>query len=137
MCSGQVLINFLIPDTSCALFVRADPSGLPATARQLVEKLSMPADFSYTTDVQSPALQQYYSVLQALALNQAEPEWQTEKDDNMRPDPALFEGDNAAVLHKFKDLTGVGDVTQHTTAKVCADFVLLLPAPLDLYLTAS
>jgi len=78
----------------------------------------MPVDFSYTRDVQSPALQQYYSVLQALALNQAQPEWEADKDDNMKPDPALFEGDNAEVLLKFRDLTGVGDAAQHTAPKV-------------------
>lgn len=45
---------------------------LVSVARELVQAVAMPEDFSYTVDVQSPALQQYYSILQALALNQVE-----------------------------------------------------------------
>ena len=82
-----------------------------------MDQLSLPADYSYSRDVQSPALQQYYSVLQALALNQAQPEWQADRDDNMRP-PAPLDGSTEEALQKFKNMTGLSDDAHHAAPKV-------------------
>ena len=106
------------------LFANVDDAGLPATVRKLVESYTLPEDFDYVRDVQSPALQQYYAVLQALALNQAQPEWEAHKDDNMRPDSALFEGQTEAVLQRFKELVGIDDTQQHAAPKVSCLYFL-------------
>ena len=37
---------------------------LVQVAQRLVQALTLPGDFSYTQDIQSPAVQQYYSILQ-------------------------------------------------------------------------
>lgn len=79
----------------------------------------MPADFSYTRDVQSPAVQQYYSILQALALNQAEGEWSAERDDTMRPDSEMLERCEKGAMAQFKALVGITDDMQHAPTKVC------------------
>lgn len=96
--------------------ITLDDSGLPAVSRLLVDQLSLPAEFDPVRDIQSPALQQYYSVLQALALNQAEPEWRAEVDDTMRPNAAVLEGERegapAQGLMQFKTLVGITDDVQ-------------------------
>ena len=55
----------------------------------------------------------YISILlQALALNQDEPEWSAETDDTMRPDSELLERCHAD-LAQFKALAGLSDDMLH------------------------
>jgi hypothetical protein len=97
----------------------AGDGSLAHITKQLVEAVALPEDFNYTRDIQSPAVQQYYSVLQALALNQAEGEWDADRDDTMRPDAEMLaKAEEAGVLAEFKAAVGISDDMQHTAPKV-------------------
>lgn len=99
--------------------VLAGEGTLPSVTKELVEAVALPEDFSYTRDIQSPAVQQYYSILQALALNQAEGEWAAERDDTMRPDGELLvRCEESGVMGRFKALVGLNDDMQHAAPKV-------------------
>lgn len=92
-------------------------------AQKLVRAVAMPEGFSYTRDIQSPALQQYYSILQALALNQDQPEWSAERDDTMVPDREKFAELEDSVFGRFKALAGLSDDMMHAPAKVRMQFI--------------
>jgi hypothetical protein len=96
----------------------AGEDSLVGVARKLVRAVAMPEGFSYTRDIQSPALQQYYSILQALALNQDQPEWAAERDDTMVPDREKFAELEDSVFGRFKALAGLSDEMMHAPAKV-------------------
>ena len=95
-------------------FVQGD-RGLVDVANKLVSAVALPEGFSYTRDIQSPAVQQYYAILQALALNQAEPEWSAEQDDTMVPDSEMLARCEVTggVFQTFKVLAGINDDVQH------------------------
>jgi hypothetical protein len=95
-------------------------NNLVSVTRDLVKALALPEDFCYYRDIQSPALQQYYSVLQALALNQSAPDWQADVHDNMRPSKELIAGLEDTLLADFKTLANLPDAGAElpTAAKV-------------------
>jgi ATP-dependent DNA helicase 2 subunit 1 len=76
-------------------------------ATRVVEGMRLPADFSYFRDIESPSIQQYYSVLQAVALNEGQPEW-TVENDRMQPDPDLVTANEEACA-AFKEAVGLTD----------------------------
>eukprot|EP01039_Chlorochromonas_danica_P004691 gene4691-5138_t len=67
------------------------PEEIHKNARDLVQKLGQvwPEDFRYDRDFENPALQQFYAVLQAVALNSEDLEWQAARDDMLRPSAAM------------------------------------------------
>ena len=58
--------------------------------------------FDYQT-IPSPALQQFYAVLQAVALSETEYSWSQERDDRMVPDPILH-SHAAQPLKEFSEI---------------------------------
>jgi ATP-dependent DNA helicase 2 subunit 1 len=75
----------------CPLAPSAQPLAVPADAQTAADSLvrtlaaALPADFRYDKDLESPAIQQFYAVLQAVALGADALEWQAERDDSLRP----------------------------------------------------
>ena len=59
---------------------------------------------------ENPAIQKFYSVLQAVALMEEEPDW-TPEQDTLRPVPPLANpaGDKKQALEHFKDALGIED----------------------------
>ena len=70
--------------------------------------MSLPDDFNYTKDIENPALQQFYSILQGIALNESETEYHLETDDNMRPPPSMM---TPAVLKLGQDIKAMGNLS--------------------------
>lgn len=58
-----------------------------ALAEQVIDLMDLGSDFKYTRDIENPSLQQFYSILQSVALNESETEFHYETDDKMRPPP--------------------------------------------------
>ena len=78
-------------------------------AHKFVESVAMPEGFCYDGEVLSPALQQFYSVLQSIALTEEKPEWDPERDDNMKMSEEIVAQYEEAVFLKFKLLAGLDD----------------------------
>jgi ATP-dependent DNA helicase 2 subunit 1 len=59
---------------------KSDLSELDLAMDSLVEDMQLAADFNYSTDIESPALQKFYSILQAVALGEEMSGWTDEMD---------------------------------------------------------
>lgn len=108
--------------------IRANPAAAPATPRdaaaeqqlaaamqQLLGAFRLPADFEHHRQVNSPAVQKYFSVLQAVALM----EGSADSLDNMRPAATVLQ--SAAVQQqaaKIRALTGLTDAAEAEAPKV-------------------
>ena len=75
---------------------------------QVVDRLSLALPLPSYRDIQSPAVQQYYSVIQAVALNHTKLEWDHNTDDQLRPDSSVLLKYSADFEH-FKNLMGLTD----------------------------
>jgi len=82
-------------------------------AESLIDNFQFESNFKYE-ELENPAVQHVYSVLQAFALNEESSEWIEERDDKMKPDSSAFEvmGDIVAM---FKAQTGVSDEDASTS----------------------
>lgn len=113
--SDPTAMGLYATDSTLKQLIR--PEQLDA-AVQVVDRLSSLAlpmssstSSSYSSsyrDIQSPAVQQYYSVIQAVALNHDKLEWDHSTDDQLRPDPSLLLKYSADFEH-FKNLMGLVD----------------------------
>lgn len=85
----------------CPVEATADvpEQGLDA-ARELVKALAaaLPEGFRYDKDIENPAVQQFYAVLQAVALNSDTLEFQVARDDTMRPSEEMIEQCSTAAM---------------------------------------
>ncbi len=61
------------------------------TVSQIINGLSFEEGFEYWKEIENPALKAYYSVLQAIALNEDELEWKAETDDKLRLKKEIIE----------------------------------------------
>lgn len=83
-----------------------------ASAETLIRKLQLGETFDYR-DLENPAIQNFYAVLQAVALSQSQTEWSPE-DDMLQPSPehlAAASEEIAALCH----VTGCDQGSAHTT----------------------
>jgi hypothetical protein len=55
------------------------------SATELVNAMKFPDDFDFTMEIKNPVLQNYYSVLQAVALAESQSSWNPQTDDTMKP----------------------------------------------------
>lgn len=79
-------------------------------ASNLIDALQFGEDSAYFEVIESPSLQNFYSVLQAVALTN-EPEWSAHRDDNMQPSEEMkkhFEA-NVENIIAFKETIGLTD----------------------------
>eukprot|EP01038_Epipyxis_sp_PR26KG_P011189 gene11189-15009_t len=77
----------------------------------IIQSAQFPPEFRYHLDIANPSMQNYYSILQALALNQVELDYVVERDDNLQPpsNPYIFETAEKASL-QLKNLIGLSDI---------------------------
>lgn len=73
-------------------------------AVSLVKAMQFEDNFDYR-DLQNPAIQHIYSVIQAVALNQETPEWNPATDDMLQPDSEGLDS-HRGLLDKLKALSG-------------------------------
>jgi len=71
------------------------PHDAVEAAVAVVRSLQMDEQFNYT-DLENPALQRFYSVLQAVALTEPGADWRAEEHDMLQPDP------EGVAVHKDK-----------------------------------
>jgi ATP-dependent DNA helicase 2 subunit 1 len=70
----------LEPPTVPSLSDKVDES-----VSKVIQEMSLPDDFTYSKEIENPVLKAYYSVLQAIALNEDELERKPDEDDKLRP----------------------------------------------------
>lgn len=75
-----------------------------SAAEAVVKGLQFEDGFSYQT-LENPAIQHVYSVLQAIALNQEEPDWKADRDDKLQPDKEGIEA-NKELFDALQTATG-------------------------------
>jgi ATP-dependent DNA helicase 2 subunit 1 len=81
-----------------------------AFAGQVVDLMDLGSDFCYTKDIENPSLQQFYSILQSVALNESDTEFHYETDDKMRPSEELLNNSELAqVCKEFANILGLSD----------------------------
>jgi len=82
---------------------------------ELIEAFSLPKDFIFWKEWENPSLQQFYTVLQTIALNEEELEWQAARDDRMKPDGNVIaqveattssSSSSDGVVHRLKQALG-------------------------------
>lgn len=78
-----------------------------AAARDLVAAMQFGPSFRYT-DLESPGVQHFYSVLQAVALNDEQGEWRAESDDMLQPDAESLRV-HEGLIAAFGAVTGLAD----------------------------
>ena len=78
-----------------------------AAAEEVITALQFEDDFSHT-QLENPAIQHFYGVLQAVALQQEQSEWSPDRDQ-MVPDPEGLEIHRDKLL-QFKAAVGLGDI---------------------------
>jgi ATP-dependent DNA helicase 2 subunit 1 len=94
---------------------------------KIIQEMSFPDDFAYSKEIENPALKAYYSVLQAIALNEDELEWKPEADDKLRPSDIV---ENCCIdVDKLKHLLEYSEddvIQSSSTSKVGSYFFLIL-----------
>ncbi len=85
-------------------------------ASAVVLGMQLAEDFCYFRDVESPSIQQYYSVLQAVALNEGAPEWTAEQNDRMQPDAELLAANEEPLL-ALREALGLTDADGEAAPK--------------------
>jgi len=103
--SDPTVVGLYAIDSTLKQLIR--PEQLDA-AVQVVDRLSLALPLPSYRDIQSPAVQQYYSVIQAVALNHTKLEWDHNTDDQLRPDSSVLLKYSADFEH-FKNLMGLTD----------------------------
>jgi len=114
--SDPTVVGLYASDNSLKQLIR--PEQLDA-AVQVVDRLSLAFPLPSYRDIQSPAVQQYYSVIQAVALNHDKLEWDHSSDDQLRPDPTVLSKYTSDFEH-FKNLMGLADEQLSAASKVRA-----------------
>jgi ATP-dependent DNA helicase 2 subunit 1 len=79
------------------------PEKVSNSLSKIVSALSLPEDFEYSREIENPALKAYYAVLQAIALNEGDLEWNHETDDKLKPSEEVIEKTASEIAH-FKSL---------------------------------
>jgi len=82
--------------------------GAIEAADALINALPMDPSTVYHKDIESPALQQFYSILEAVALNENTQRWNSEQHDKMRPSQEQLAG-AADALEAFKAVVQLGE----------------------------
>lgn len=98
-------------------------------AEQVMDLMDLGSDFSYTKDIENPSLQQFYSILQSVALNESDTEFHYETDDKMRPPSELLH--NTALANSCKELANLlglsDDILEGLGSKVnCTIHIIFL-----------
>lgn len=78
-----------------------------SSAVSLVQALQFNPSFRYT-DLESPGVQYFYSMLQAIALAEEKCEWDPETDDMLQPDSRSLSAQDA-YLKAFASVTGIDE----------------------------
>lgn len=94
------------------------------SALDLVGGMQFGSSFRYT-DLESPGIQYFYSMLQAIALNDEHCEWRAEGDDMLQPDAESLRVHESRIL-AFSVATGLGDDTGESESKPKVVYYLLL-----------
>lgn len=106
-------IRYAVTSTDSALHTTSgatDLSAVVSAAEKAVKCIQLPDDHCYYRIYENPALQLFYSVLQAVALTETECEWQQSRDDRLLPDTELFSSERTIEAHSaLKSLTGLVD----------------------------
>lgn len=100
-------------------------SAATKSALMLVQSLQFGSTFKYT-DLESPGIQYFYSMLQALALAAEKCEWNPVVDDMLLPDPESLQV-HEGVIKNFENATGLCDEEEDSAKKtviyLLSDFI--------------
>lgn len=92
------------------------PEEVKSLAKEIVGTFTLPEEFCFYKDINSPSLQNFYSVLQAVALNEEELEWNPHDHDKMQPSAETLEL-ASKLTEKLREVIGFGedDMVQSST----------------------
>lgn len=94
----------------------ADPC--VSAAIGLVSSMQFKPSFQYK-DLESPGIQYFYSMLQAIALADEKCEWNPEQDDMLQPDQDSLQANESRISH-FNSITGLANDVEESTRKASA-----------------
>ncbi len=101
-----------------------EQTAIASTIHDLVEAMSFPSDFQVQQTVENPSLQQFYAVIQTIALNDEDLEWQADRDDNMKPSSEIISRLEHTLIPRLKEKVQWVDGDDEPVKKPVSDFVL-------------
>lgn len=73
-------------------------------SQALIQALQLSDTMDYSMHIENPVLQRFYAVLQAIALQEAKPEWDPELHDRMRPAMEYLASTRSGEEHQSEEL---------------------------------